>query len=164
MPLGTNATYNENALNVYKEALPGYDVQGIEGFSSNDYYGREFLNTDALHCRTHEVPNRNMVFIDSRDVFSGEVALQDKYLIKANIVSYSGENIETVSIHYSLNGGKYRRGEMSKYLETSNYTYFIEGLKSGDEVKYYIDAIDAKENKGVDPTCGKNDPHHFIVK
>ena len=164
MPLGTNATYNENALNVYKEALPGYDVQGIEGFSSNDYYGREFLNTDALHCRTHEVPNRNMVFIDSRDVFSGEVALQDKYLIKANIVSYSGENIETVSIHYSLNGGKYRRGEMKKYLETSNYTYFIEGLKSGDEVKYYIDAIDAKENKGVDPTCGKNDPHHFFVK
>ena len=163
MPLGDNATYNQKALEVYQEALPGYDIQGIEGFK-NDNYGREFLNTDALHCRTHEVPDQNMVFIDSRDVYSGEVALQDKYLIKANIVSYSGENIETVSIHYSLNGGKYRRAVMNKYLETSNYTYFIEGLKSGDEVKYYIDAKDAKENYGIDPTCGKNDPHHFIVK
>ena len=130
----------------------------------NDYYGREFLNTDALHCRTHEVPKQNMVFIDSRDVLTGEVALQEQYLIKANIVSYAGEDLETVSIHYSVNGGKYRRSEMNKYLDTSNYTFFLKGLKSGDEVKYYIDAKDVKNNENIDPTCGKNDPHHFIVK
>ena len=164
MPLGSNSSYNQKALDVYKEALPGYDVQGIEGFSSNDYYGRQFLNTDALHCRTHEVPDQNMVFIDSRDVISGEVELQDKYLVKANIVSYSGENIDTVSIHYSINGSRYTRSRMNKYLDTSNYTFFIEGLKSGDEVNYYIDAEDTNQNYGVDPTCGKQDPHHFIVK
>ena len=163
MPLGDKSSYNQKAIEVYQEALPGYDVQGIKGFK-NDNYGREFLNTDALHCRTHEVPDQNMVFIDSRDVYNGEVALQDKYLIKANIVSYSGENIETVNIHYSINGSAYRSSSMNKYLETSNYTYFIEDLKSGDEVKYYIDAKDVKENYGVDPTCGEKDPHHFVVK
>ena len=36
MPLGSNASYNERALNVYKEALPGYDVVGLQGFSSSN--------------------------------------------------------------------------------------------------------------------------------
>ena len=164
MPLGENASYNQKALEVYKEALPGYDVQGIQGFSSNDYYGRQFLNTDALHCRTHEVPDQNMVFIDSREVYNGEVGLKEHYVIKTNVVSYANEDINDVTIHYSVNNSGYLTSPMVKYQETSNYTFVFEGLHSGDDVKYYIDAKDANNNYNIDPTCGDLDPHHFIVK
>ena len=107
VPLGSNTNYNNKALAVYQEALPGYEIIGCKGFSANDNYGRQFLNTDALHCRTHEVPDQNMVFIDSREVYHGEVDLKDNYVIKTNVVSYAKEDISDVTIHYSINDGYY---------------------------------------------------------
>ncbi|MBO6262516.1 MAG: agmatine deiminase family protein [Bacilli bacterium] len=164
LPLGSDATDNQNAIKVYQEALPGYEVIGLKGFSSNDAYGRQFLNTDALHCRTHEVPDQNMVFIDSREVYHGEVDLKEHYVIKTNVVSYANEELDNVTIHYSINDSQYIEKPMNQYLETTNYTFVFEGLESGDEVKYYIDAKDAKDNYNIDPTCGALDPHHFIIK
>ena len=162
MPLGSNNTYNEKALQVYREALPGYEVIGLKGFT-NDTHQREFLNTDALHCRTHEVPDQNMVFIDSRDVYQGSVPLQEQYLIKTNIVSYAQEELKDVNIHYSINGLEYVTSPMVKYEDTTNYTFVFQGLNHGDEVSYYIDAKDNKDNYNVDPTCGSLDPHHFVI-
>ena len=164
MPLGDNDTYNQRALEVYQEALPGYEVIGVEGFH-NDYYSREFLNTDALHCRTHEVPDKNMLFIDSREVLNGTVAASDKYLVKTSIISYSASEIdeEDIKIYYSINNGEYLIDTMRKYKDTSNYTYTFENLSSGDDVKYYIEASDKGGHTAVDPTCGQLDPHHFTV-
>lgn len=161
MPLGSNASYNERALNVYKEALPGYDVVGLQGFSSSNQ--NAFLNTDALHCRTHEVPDQNMVFIDSRDVNYGNVPLKDRYVVKTNVVSYANNEMSEVNIHYSINDSEYVTYPMNKYEETTNYTFVFNNLKSGDDVKYYIEATDANNNYNVDPTCGKLDPHHFVI-
>ena len=161
MPLGSNASYNERALNVYKEALPGYEVVGLQGFSSSNQ--NAFLNTDALHCRTHEVPDQNMVFIDSREVNYGNVPLKDRYIVKTNVVSYANEEMSEVNIHYSINDAEYVTYPMNQYEETTNYTFVFNNLKSGDDVKYYIEATDAKNNYNVDPTCGKLDPHHFVI-
>lgn len=161
MPLGENETYNQKALEVYREALPGYTVIGVEGYSFSNY--QSFLNTDALHCRTHEVPDKNMLFIDSREVFNGSVELQEEYLIKANIVSYAKADIENVKIHYSINNGTYVESVMTCYKETTNYTFKFNNLKSGDDVKYYIDANDKSNNYNIDPTCGDKDPHHFVI-
>ena len=122
-----------------------------------------FLNTDALHCRTHEVPDQKMVFLDSREVYHDEVALQDHYVIKANIVSYAKEAIKDVRIHYSINGGNFIDEAMNQYLETSNYTFVFDNLNTGDEVRYYIDAKDHQNNYNIDPTCGSLDPHHFVI-
>ena len=161
LPLGENFTYNQNALNVYKEALPGYEVHGIEGFTGSN----SFLNTDALHCRTHEVPDKDMLFIDSRDVLHGTVEYKTEYLVKANIVSYSNSTLleENVNLYYSINGDEYQKVNMSKYKETTNYTYTFTNLSSGDDVKYYISAKDSSNKVAVDPSCGSLDPHHFVV-
>lgn len=166
LPLGSNSTYNQKAIKVYQDALPGYEVHGIQGFSSSDSYGREFLNTDALHCRTHEIPDKNMLFIDSREVYRGEVGYQEKYLVKTNIVSYSNSDVteENVKIHFSINNEEYQEVSMDKYQDTTNFTYTFEGLNHGDDVKYYISANDSNNYTNVDPSCGNLDPHHFVVK
>ena len=164
MPLGSNTTYNQKAIAVYQEALPGYDVVGLKGFTSSDSYGRQFLNTDALHCRTHEVPDQNMLFIDSREVYHGTVELKEKYIIKTNVISYANEEINNVTIHYSINNGEYIEREMKQYQETTNYTFTFKGLNSGDDVRYYIDASDVQNHTNVDPSCGNLDPHHFVIQ
>ena len=163
MPLGENETYNKKALEVYRNALPGYEVIGIEGFDFDE--NNCFLNTDALHCRTHEVPDENMLFIDNREVLHDEVNVQDKYVVKTNIISYAGADIneEDVNIFYSVNDAPYVKESMKRYKETTNFTFEFTDLEVNDEVKYYIEASDASNNKNIDPTCGKLDPHTFVV-
>ena len=56
VPLGTNSTYNNDALAVYQEAMPGYEIVGV---TNNGYTGWE--NTDALHCRTRGVMDFHML-------------------------------------------------------------------------------------------------------
>ena len=162
MPLGNNNTYNQKALEVYREALPGYEVVGVQGFNSGY---NEFLNTDALHCRTHEVPDKNMLYIDSREVYNGTVTKQDEYLVKTNIVSYAKSAVieDNVWLYYSINNAPYRKVNMSQYEETTNFTYTFSNLNSGDDVKYYIEASDNALNKAYDPTFKDLDPHHFTV-
>ena len=163
MPLGENNTYNQKALKVYEEALPGYAIHGVEGFSSSDEHNREFLNTDALHCRTHEVPDKDMLFIDTREVVSGTVSLSEEYLVKTNVISYAKSDISSVYLYYSINDNEYTKVDMSQYEDTTNYTYTFTNLNSGDSVKYYIEASDSTNHKNVDPTCGKLDPHQFTI-
>ena len=162
VPLGSNSTYNQKALQVYQNALPGYEIHGIQGFTSGDC---QFLNTDALHCRTHEVPDKNMLFIDSREVYRGEVEQKEKYVVKTNIVSYSDSDVsdENVLIKYSINNEAYETCQMSRYEDTTNFTFTFENLKSGDDVKYYIEAQDNALHYNVDPSCGNLDPHHFVI-
>ena len=164
MPLGESDYYNQKAIQVYQEALPGYEIVGVEGYSFDDYSC--FLNTDALHCRTHEVPDSEMLFIDSREVYNGTVSLKEEYLIKTNVVSYAKATVneEDVKIHYSINGSEYIVDNMSRYEETTNFTYTFKDLTHGDDVKYYIDATDGSMNYNVDPTCGSLEPHHFTVR
>ena len=164
MPLGENSTYNQKALQVYQEALPGYTIHGIEGYQKG--YDCQFLNTDALHCRTHEVPDDDMLFIDSRHVYNGKVELKEKYIVQTNVVSYAGSNItdSNVVIKFSVNNGEYQTSPMVRYESTTNFTYTFENLKAGDDVKYYIEAKDDLNNAGVDPSCGQLDPHHFEIK
>lgn len=161
MPLGENSTYNQKAIEVYQEALPGYEIVGVEGYDFND--SNCFLNTDALHCRTHEVPDKNMLFIDTREVISGEVKKQDYYLVKSNIVSYAKGNVDDVRIYYSINNNPYVSKNMNQYQNTTNFTYVFDNLNVGDVVKYYIEAKDDLNHSSVDPTCGSLDPHEFTV-
>ena len=83
--------------------------------------------------------------------------------VKSNIVSYAKKEIDHVYIYYSINDGEYLRYDMSRYQETTNFTYKFTNLSSGDEVKYYIEASDVSNNRNVEPSCGINDPHHFVV-
>ena len=162
VPLGENKADNQKALATYQLALPGYTIHGMEGFSFDEDLC--FLNTDALHCRTHEVPDQNMLFIDSREVLHDEVNPSDEYLVKANIVSYANAALDKVTIHYSVNDGAYQEQSMIRYQNTTNYTFAFTNLNSGDDVKYYIEATDKQTNYNVDPSCGNLDPHHFVVK
>ena len=158
LPLGSNSTYNQKAIQVYQEALPGYTIHGIENSSDND-----FKNTDALHCRTHEIPSTKNVFIDSREVLHDNVSSSTKKLVKCNIISYDKQSLKSVKLYYSINDGAYQSVDMNKYKDTSNYTFEFTSLNEGDNVQYYIEAIDNNNNVGNDPVFKEAEPHQFNI-
>ena len=47
--------YDSTALEIYREAMPGYEVLGFTG---------SWLDDDAIHCRTMGVPDMEMLFVD----------------------------------------------------------------------------------------------------
>ena len=73
------------------------------------------------------------------------------------------QSLKSVKLYYSINNASYQVVDMSQYKTTSNYTYEFTSLKSGDQVKYYIEAEDVNENVNADPVFKDLDPHQFNV-
>ena len=160
LPLGEHEAYNQKAIAVYEEALPGYE---IHGFRSDGSF-LEWMNTDALHCRTHEIPDENMVFIDHYNVFHDSVEAADAYKIEARIIPYSGSEIKDARLICRVDGGSWNAIAMVRDPEKDVYLCELKEIKPGQRIEYYIEAEDKEGNKGVQPYTGADDPHAFVIE
>lgn len=161
LPLGDDEEYNEKAIKVYEEALPGYE---IHGFPSDGSF-LEWMNTDSLHCRTHEIPDRNMVFIDHYNVLNGRVD-EDFCRVEARVIPYSGSNLKDgfPKLIHRTDNGQWKEETMTRDEDAGIYTYAFNKPKSGQTIEYYIVAEDEKGNTAQQPYTGALDPHKFTIK
>ncbi|MDR0969189.1 MAG: agmatine deiminase family protein [Lentimicrobiaceae bacterium] len=148
--------YDAAALEVYREAMPGYEIIGI---TWNDW-----LNSDALHCRSKGIADLGMLFIDHRPLF-GEQTKQDSIAITSKIIAYSGEDFvsDSVLVFYSINGGAYQTAPMSE-SGTDQFTGYIKGFDSEDEISYYVFAKDESGRRLTQPYMNVLDPHRFTME
>ena len=161
VPMGSNSTYNEAALNLYREAMPGYEVIGVE----NNLYWDGWLNTDALHCRTRGVMDFNMLYVDHRNVVFGEQEWQDSIAITSKFIAYSGAELkqDSLLVYYSIDGGEYQTATMTATGNPDEYVGYIKGYQSKSEVKYYVFGADESNRRYQQPVFGELDPHVFTV-
>lgn len=149
--------YDDDALAVYEEAMPGYEIIGVE----NGGYG--WANTDALHCRTRGMADRGMLYIRHIPLL-GEVPQESEFEIIASIIPYSGEDLYTDSllVYYKVNNGAYTSLIMTP-LFGSAYKAAIPQQAIGSEVSYFIHAADYSGRSEDHPFIGFPDPHVFTV-
>lgn len=161
VPMGTYSTFNEKALNLYREAMPGYEVIGIE----NKNYWNGWLNTDALHCRTRGVMDFDMLYVDHRNVLFGEQEWQDSIAVVSKIIAYSGAELkqDSLLVYYSINGGEYQTVKMNPTGNADEYVAYIKGYKKGSKVDYYVFAADESGRNRQQPVFGEMDPHSFMI-
>ena len=161
VPMGSNSTYNEAALNLYREAMPGYEVIGVE----NNLYWDGWLNTDALHCRTRGVMDFNMLYVDHRNVVFGEQEWQDSIAITSKFIAYSGAELkqDSLLVYYSIDGGEYQTATMTATGNPDEYVGYIKGYQSKSEVKYYVFGADESNRRYQQPVFGELDPHVFTI-
>jgi len=150
----TGSSWDNAALTVYQEAMPGYQIMGFTG---------SWQATDALHCRTKEIPDPGLLHIRHKPLW-GLQPERLQYTITAEIVPFSGQEPESDSIivHYSFDGQQY---EQELMVNTGNniFTGFIPSAAAGEEVNYYISAADLSGRKESHPFIGRPDAHHFQV-
>ena len=160
VPLGSNSTYNDQALAVYQNALPGYEIIGVTGAS-----GTPWQNTDALHCRTRGVMDFNMLFVDHRDVLHGEKEWQDSYPVVSKFIAYSGQALkqDSLLVYYSIDGGEYQAAHMTSTGNANEYVGYITGYQGGSEIDYYVYGADYSGHHYSQPVFGAAEPHHFTV-
>lgn len=149
----TGSEWDDAAIEVYEEAMPGYEIIGIE------YNG--WMNTDALHCRTKGVADIGMLYIHHVPLL-GNVGYLENYEITAQILVNSNQPIynDSVLIYYSINEGDYKVSNMT-YLGNDEWTGTISGIVPDDEVDYFIYAADWSGRQCNHPYIGKADPHEF---
>ena len=161
VPMGDNNTYNQQALEVYQEAMPGYDIVGV---TYNSYWGG-WENTDALHCRTRGVMDFNMLFVDHREVLHGQQEWQASYPVVSKFIAYSGEPLKSDSllVYYSINGGEYQVAHMTATGNPDEYVGYITGYQGNDSIDYYVFGADESNHRYTQPVFAELDPHHFTV-
>ena len=160
VPMGSNSTYNNDALAVYQEAMPGYTIVGVNGGSAG------WENTDALHCRTRGVMDFEMLFVDHRDVLFGEQEWQDSIPVVSKFIAYSGANLkqDSLLVYYSIDGGAYQVAHMTATGNPDEYVGYIKGYQGESEINYYVFGADESGHRYTQPVFADLDPHHFTME
>ena len=153
-------TTNDNAaLNLYKAAMPGYTVRGYTQPSSS----AAWVSTDALHCRTHEIADRKMLYIKHMPLF-GKICSPTGYVVSTDIVSYDAQAIKTgyPIVNYRVNGGTWTQIVMT-LVSGSKYEATIPNQPNGTKVEYYLEGMDNSGKTAKHPFIGAPDPHTFTA-
>ena len=160
VPMGSNSTYNNDAIAVYQEAMPGYTIVGVNGGSAG------WENTDALHCRTRGVMDFDMLFVDHRNVLFGEQGWQDSIPVVSKFIAYSGANLkqDSLLVYYSIDGGAYQTAHMTATGNPDEYVGYIKGYQGESEINYYVFGADESGHRYTQPVFADLDPHHFTME
>ncbi|GAB1419579.1 hypothetical protein MASR2M12_23440 [Bacteroidales bacterium] len=152
----TGSQHDAAAIASYQQAMPGYQIVGIT------YSG--WLDTDALHCRTHEIADIGMLFIDHRPIYYGQIVSPDSVEILAKIIAYSGQPLigDSLNVFYKINNGPYL--SIPLHPKSGNqFNAWIKNFGSQNTISYYIAAADQSGRSARHPYMSKLDPHQFVT-
>ena len=140
------------ALQIYANAMPGYEVLGFNGLLEHPWYSE-----DALHCRTIGIFNPNMIHISHKAIRDDDVNNNTSIYIEAEIIDYSNinTNLESVILYwkYGLNDGPFNNINLN--LESNNtFTGTFPTLNSNSLIEYYITATNIEGNTASHPNAG----------
>jgi agmatine/peptidylarginine deiminase len=158
VPFTGNTLYDNEALQAYQNAMPGYQIIGVYQNPSTPWE-----STDALHCRTHEVADKYMLFIKHLPIVHTQPCDED-YLITTYIKSLCDSAIiaDSTRVFYSIDNGPYQIIPLS-YQSNDQYTALIPRQPAGSSIRYFLQAAEKSGRNMYHPFIGVADPHNFMV-
>jgi len=145
-------TSDLNALNVYQEAMPGYEIIGFNDDTGNPWYGE-----DALHCRAMGIFDPNMIHISHKSIRNEDLNGNAYIDIEADIIDYNNSNtdLQSVVLHWKYSSEDGPFGEIILDLESDNiYTGTFPNLNSNSLIKYFIKVTNLEGNTASHPNAG----------
>jgi agmatine deiminase len=133
-----------DAIATYEAAMPGYDVMGFAG---------SWLSDDAIHCRTMEIPDRDMLVVDTNplqdmDVNDGPYGVS----VYVDDRSEAGLACDSLLVYWRLEG---EPGFNAVTLQTTAYpdSYYAEIPVQADsaDIEYYVFARDITGRRSTKP-------------
>ena len=132
-----NSSWDDEALESYQEAMPGYEILGFTG---------SWESTDALHCRTKGIPDLEMLQIfhnpidnqiEPQNFYSVEVIIDD--LSEAGLID---DELKVVWWTDEMDEVEEILLNVCEQDIPDCYNANIPSLLSDSEIKYFIQAID----------------------
>ncbi len=158
----TGASYDQDAIEVYQAAMPGYTIVPIMEKTSTPWE-----NTDALHCRTHEIPDLQMLRFHHFPTL-GAQPYDSTFTIDTELKFLSGQSAVTdsVRIYYRIINENDTTAWTSTAMQPSvgeHWAGTISGITDTCEVQYYLFAKDQSGRREFYPYIGRPDPFIFTV-
>jgi len=146
---------DELAIQVFQEAMPGYEVIGFDDANSENWYGE-----DALHCRTKGIFDSEMIHVSHKSVRSNEI-INNNIDIEAEVIDYSVSDLESVTVYwkYSAEDGPYSQFNL-EFESDDIYLGSFPQINVGSELEYYITATNSMGKTVSHPIAGW---HNFII-
>lgn len=154
------ASLDAAALEVYRNAMPGYEVIGITNNTSNPW-----LSTDALHCRTHEIADKGYLYISHYPDFEPR-EYNSTYSLSTKIKALSGYGFyeDSLRIYYRENNGDWNFSLLTPQEDDDNmFVGEISVSRSAFKVDYYFHAADSSGRSQHYPIVGEYDPFTFEI-
>ena len=124
--------YDTIAQRIYEEALPGYEIIGIDC----DNYGNNIISASgAIHCITKAVGIDDPLLINHAPMRSMNYVPNIHF--EASAKHRSG--IESMELFYKIAGGDYTSILMNNVLG-NNYAIDVYGIPPNTEIEYYFKA------------------------
>lgn len=156
---GTGSNYNADALAVYQQAMPGYEIIGFDENPSAPWE-----STDALHCRTHEIPDMEMLYIKHVALHDTLPSSTTELTVSANVVSYGSNDVESVELFCKINDdAEFTQVSMTAVAKSNAYSAVIDNILPEDSIQYFIKARDASGRVETHPFIGAADPHKCYI-
>ena len=133
----TSSIWDDDAIESYQEALPGYEVLGFTG---------SWESTDALHCRAKGIPDLNMLQIFHNPIDNQNNPLES-YTVEVVIDDLSNEGLvyDELKVFWWTNNVDESEEVLLNVCSwdiPDCYEAQIPSLSYDSEIKYYIQAID----------------------
>ena len=139
--------YDTTAVRIYEEALPGYNVVGIDC----DNNGEAIISlSGAIHCITHTVGIEDPLMISHLPLPDTDDTVND-YAVEAYISHRS--QIESATMHWSTNSVSEWNAVPMALIdgETENWSVSIPAQPLGTTVYYYVEANANSGKTGTRP-------------
>ena len=151
----TGSQWDDEALEVYENAMPGYEIVGIQHTT--------WENTDALHCRAKGIADVGMLHVSHMPLLGGQ-DFQFEWDLYADIIPYTGLSVisDSLQCYYKLNDGNYQTVPL-QHMDGYSYKATIPFADPSTEISYFIRAADYSGRKKNHPYIGSPDPHVFTV-
>ncbi|HLO91405.1 MAG TPA: agmatine deiminase family protein [Lentimicrobium sp.] len=156
-----NSQYDNDALQVYKDAMPGYKVFGILGQPTTPWE-----STDALHCRAHEMADLQMLYL-KHIPRTGNQPIQNSYNFVAYAHTFGGQQViaDSMLMYYRVNPNPVTPYTVIPLNNTMGdaWSATLTAPAEGSTVEYYIFAKDETGRREFQPFIGKADAFKFYI-
>tara|TARA_B100000029_G_scaffold508008_1_gene593896 strand:+ start:267 stop:1820 length:1554 start_codon:yes stop_codon:yes gene_type:complete len=145
----TGSGWDDEALEAYEIAMPGYEVLGFTG---------SWESTDALHCRTKGIPDLEMLQIFHNPI-DDQNDPQEFYQVEATIDDLSGYGLieDELKVFWWTNEMDESEEVLMSVCDWDIPDCYVADIPSQEydsEVKYYIQAIDLSGRVETLPIAG----------
>ncbi|MBD3402669.1 hypothetical protein GF420_07220 [candidate division GN15 bacterium] len=149
-----NSSWDDDALETYRDAMPGYEVIGFTG---------SWYDNDAIHCRTMGVPDRYMLHLRHTPLVRVADSLAN-YEIGAFIQALSAEELigDSLTVFYSVDSAAWQTSSLAT-VAADSFVATIPGQVGGAEVRYYVQAADRSGRVETHPYIGEPWAHRISV-
>jgi agmatine/peptidylarginine deiminase len=144
MPTFGNSTYDNQALQSYRDAMPGYEVLGFSG---------SWLTDDAIHCRAMGIHDKYMLRIDCAPVPD---TVETAGLVRVGAIvddrSEAGLKADSVRVYWRVAGAPaFESVAMTAGAVADSFYAYLPGQSPGTSVEYYVFAADNTNRRETRP-------------